>query len=208
MLPILMSPRSLSCLASFGALLLACAPVTTAPDAKGPPQSPPPAGEAAAETCLLGPMRIDVQQRMIQDNGITALLEDQHIGDVSILFAAQRQALADRPGGFAPGADPAPQVPPPPASRLLLARGAMLTEEFDDLGYVDNGKAKPTETRTARVSYNYFLADAAWDCEAVAAEIDALSLPKGQVGTGACVPLDLRARCQPVVHSGPPAPSP
>lgn len=206
------SPRSWIA-APLGALLLACAPepAQTAAPPPAMPASPTPASAAATpaappETCLLGPLQPHVQQRMIQDNGLTALLEDQQVGDVSIVFAAQKQALGARPAVARPGAPVDPPVPPAPQSGLLLARGTMVTEALEDIEYVPReGGGKPTETRTTTKQYTYFLADAAWDCEAVAAEIDALALPKGQVSPGACVKAELRARCRDVTGTSPAA---
>ena len=58
------------------------------------------------------------QQRMVQDDGVTALLEDQRIGDTVVLLTAQRDGPANhRPSE--PGARTQFPTPPPP---LRLAR--------------------------------------------------------------------------------------
>lgn len=192
-------------LVGLGLLIIACsgqapdpAPPSsgkeTAKEAKAPPAD-------AAETCVLGEFAVVIQQRMIQDDGLSALLEDQSIGKVPVAFAAQEQALAARPRE--PGAR-GPAVPQPRPGPLMLARGAMVTRELEDIGYVPHPDgAKPTETRTERRSFTFFLADAAWDCSAVAGELGAL--PRGEVGAAACVPAPLRARCTPLaeVSGGP-----
>ncbi|MBK7829922.1 hypothetical protein [Nannocystis sp.] len=171
-----------------------------------PKPGPPPTGVAVAPTatpatvatpdatCLLGDFRVQIQQRMIQDDGVTALLEDQRIGDTAVLFTAQRDAIANH-HPTAPGARP--QVPSPPQT-LLVARGSMVTQELEDLAYVPNGGAKPTATTTRREQYTFFLADAAWDCSGLADRIAALKLPAGQASAAACLSDDLRASCQPV----------
>lgn len=183
--------------APVSALLLACAPEPASTAA------PATAAPTTVETCLLGPLELQVQQRMVQDDGITALLEEQRIGDVAVLFAAQKQVLADRPGVDANRPDEPRRVPPAPLSQLLLVRGAMVTEELDDLEYVPHPDgAKPTQTRTTRKSYTYFLADAVWDCQSAAAEIDAIGLPRGQASASACVPPELRARCRDLAAAG------
>ncbi len=144
-------------------------------------------------TCLLGQFRVQPQQRMIQDDGVTALLEDQRIGDTAVLFTAQRDAITHhRP--TEPGARP--KVPHPPQT-LLVARGAMVTEQLDDLSYVDNNGAKPTATTTRRDTYTFFLADAAWDCSAVSDSVTALALPPGP-SAAACLSDSVRSGCQPV----------
>lgn len=175
------------------ALISACTP--TPPTAAATPITRPankPTPELT-ETCLLGDYRVNIQQRMVQDDGESALLEDQRIGEVAVLFAAQRKALRDRrvqdESGLAH-----PPLPSAPQTLLLLT-GAQVQEQIEDLEYVPNGGAKPTETRTTIKPFTFFLADAAWNCEAAAAEIDALKLPRGQVGAAACVPADLRTRC-------------
>lgn len=143
---------------------------------------------------MLGDYRVTVQQRMVQDDGETALLEDQRIGEVPVLFAAQRRALRDRrvqdePGLASPPVPNAPQV-------LLLLTGAEVTEELADLEYVPHPDgAKPRDTRSVTKPYTFFLAESAWDCSAAAAEIEGLRLPRGQVGSAACVPAGVRARC-------------
>jgi hypothetical protein len=181
---------------ALGCLFVACAPATTvAPPSGGPTNAPTHA--PSEETCLLGLYRIDVQQRMVQDDGETALLEDQHIERVPVLFAAQRGALRDRrvqdESGLAP-----PPVPNAPQG-LLLAVGAQVTETLTDLAYVPHPDgAKPTQTTTSDRPYTFFLAEAAWSCEAAAAEVDALGLPRGEVGAAACVPAAVRAKCTPV----------
>jgi hypothetical protein len=175
---------------------VACSPgATSSPGAATPaaPAAGEPAAAPAGETCLLGDYRVTVQQRMVQDDGESALLEDQRIGAVPVLFAAQRKALRDRRVQDESGL-PQPRVPNAPQT-LLLAVGAQVTEELEDLEYVDNNGAKPTETRTTRQKYTFFLAEAAWDCAAAAAEIAAEKLPQGVVGAAACVPAALRARC-------------
>jgi len=172
-----------------------------------PKPGPPPTGVAVASTpatdapapatdatCLLGDFRVQIQQRMVQDDGVTALLEDQRIGDTAVLFTAQRDAIANhRPSE--PGARP--QVPNPPQT-LLVARGNMVTQTLDDLAYVPNGGAKPTQTTTTREQYTFFLADAAWDCSSLASKIAELKLPAGHASAAACLSDDLRAGCQPV----------
>lgn len=183
--------------AGLGSLFVACAPTATAPE---PANTPVAVAAAAAvaepvEVCLLGEYRVEVQQRMVQDDGETALLEDQRVGEVAVLFAAQRRALRDRrvqdESGLAKG-----RVPNAPVSPMLLLVGGQVTEELSDLEYVPReGGAKPTETRMVDRKYTFFLAEAAWDCAAVAAEIEGLKLPKGQVGAAACVPAAVRGRC-------------
>lgn len=131
---------------------------------------------------------------MVQDDGETALLEDQRIGEVPVLFAAQRRALRDRrvqdESGLA-----RPSVPNAPQALLLLS-GAEVSEELADVEYVPHPDgAKPRDTRSVTKAYKFFLAESAWDCSAAAAEIDGLRLPRGQVGGAACVPADVRARC-------------
>jgi len=195
-------------LASLGLLLAACAadpsPVAgpAAVDSAGPRSQAAAAvatAEAPAETCLLGRFEVQVQQRMIEDNGVTALLEDQQIGAVPLLFAAQKRALEAGPAGAPPpGPGSSPQAPAPRGSALMLVRGTLVTEALTDLEYVDNGNAKPVETTMRRKQYTYFLAEAAWDCAPVAAGIEALGLPKGQVSAAACVPDALRKGCVPI----------
>jgi len=179
---------------AVGLFVGACAPAaTTSPVTGTPTNAPPP----AAETCLLGVYRIDVQQRMIQDDGETALLEDQHIERVPVLFAAQRKALRDRRVQDESGL-PQPPVPNAPQG-LLLAVGAEVTETLTDLEYVPHPDgAKPTQTTTNDKQYTFFVAEAAWSCEAAAAEIAGLGLPRGEVGAAACVPAAVRAKCAPV----------
>lgn len=186
---------------AVGAVLVACAPATSvAPSSGGPTNAPthdPTKRSPAAETCLLGLYRIDVQQRMVQDDGETVLLEDQHIERVPVLFAAQRRALRDRrvqdESGLAQ-----PRVPNAPQG-LLLAVGAQVTETLTDLEYVARPDgAKPTQTTTKDRPYTFFLAEAAWSCDEAAAEIETLGLPRGEVGGAACVPAEVRARCTPV----------
>lgn len=163
--------------------------------AVAPAAAPAPASVATTDaTCLLGDFRVQIQQRMIQDDGVTALLEDQRIGDTAILFTAQRDAIANHHPSE-PGARP--QVPSPPQT-LLVARGNMVTQELDDLAYLPNGGAKPTATTTRREQYTFFLADAAWDCSGLADKIATLQLPAGQASAAACLSDDLRAGCQPV----------
>lgn len=180
-----------------GLLLAACTgrePAPSTPD-PGPAGASAPTPAPAAETCILGAYEVQVQQRMVQDDGVTAHLEDQRIGEVPLLFAAQQKAIEARAGQPPFGARS--PVPNAPHSPLLLARGAMVTREFDDLGYVPHPDgAKPTQTTTSKKSYTFFLADAAWDCAALEAELAAL--PRGQAGPAACVPEGLRARCNPV----------
>lgn len=144
-------------------------------------------------TCLLGDFRVQIQQRMIQDDGVTALLEDQRIGSTAVLFTAQRDAIAS----FAPGPDPAarPRIPQPPQT-LLVARGTMVTQTLDDLFYLPNGGAKPTATGTRSQPYTFFLADAAWDCSSVTSVRD-LQLP-AEPSAAACLSDTVRAGCQPV----------
>lgn len=147
---------------------------------------------------MLGDFAVKIQQRMIQDNGLSALLEDQSIGGVPVVFTAQERALAGRPQEpWARG----PAAPQPQPGPHMLARGEMVTRELEDLEYVarEDG-AKPTETRTRRRSYSFFLADSAWDCSAVAGELGAT--PRGQASAAACVPA-LRARCSPVAEVSP-----
>lgn len=183
---------------ALGCLVVACAPATAvAPSSGGPTNAPTHVPTDAAETCLLGSYRIDVQQRMVQDDGETALLEDQHIERVPVLFAAQRKALRDRRVQDESGLPP-PPVPNAPQG-LLLAVGAQVTETLTDLEYVPHPDgAKPTQTTTNARPYTFFLAEAAWSCEAAAAEVDALGLPRGEVGAAACVPAAVRAKCTPV----------
>lgn len=142
-------------------------------------------------TCMLGEFRVQTQQRMTQDDGVTALLEDQRLGETAILFTSQRDAIANHKSP-APGARPHPPTPP---QDLIVARGAMVTQELDDLVYVDNHGAKPTATATARGQYTYFLADAAWDCSRVRDAVLALKLPPGP-SAAACD--SVRSGCQPV----------
>ncbi|MBL8969363.1 MAG: hypothetical protein JNK56_02220 [Myxococcales bacterium] len=144
-------------------------------------------------TCLLGDFRVQIQQRMIQDDGVTALLEDQRIGSTAVLFTAQRDAIAS----FAPGPDPGarPRIPQPPQT-LLVARGTMVTQTLDDLFYLPNGGAKPTATGTRSQPYTFFLADAAWDCSSVTSVRD-LQLP-AEPSAAACLSDTVRAGCQPV----------
>lgn len=173
-------------------LSFACTPAAPPSQPAAPPSRPAP---APAETCLLGTYRVNVQQRMIQDDGETTRLEDQRIGDVPVLFAAQRAAIRGRGGPPSPGGAQ-PPVPNAPQTLLLLV-GAQVTETLEDLEYVPHPDgAKPTQTRTTSKPYTFFLADAAWDCEAVAAELQAT--PQGQVGAAACVPAAVRDRCTPV----------
>lgn len=190
----------------LGLLIIACS--GQAPDPAPPSSEKEAAKETAkapaadaAETCVLGEFAVKIQQRMIQDDGLSALLEDQSIGAVPVVFAAQERALAARPRE--PGAR-GPAVPQPRPGPLMLARGAMVTRELEDIEYVarEDG-AKPTETRTRRRSFTFFLADAAWDCSAVAGELEAL--PRGEAGAAACVSAALRARCSPLaeVSGGP-----
>lgn len=189
----------------LGLLLIACS-------GQAPDPAPPSSGKettkeakapqaAPAETCVLGEFAVVIQQRMIQDDGLSALLEDQSIGGVPVVFTAQERALAARPQE--PGAR-GPVLPQPRPGPHVLVRGEMVTRELEDLEYVarEDG-AKPTETRTRRRSYNFFLADAAWDCSAVAGELGAT--PRGQASAAACVPAALRARCSPIaeVSGGP-----
>jgi len=168
-----------------------------------PKPGPPPTSVAAASvaptpasaTCMLGDLRVDIQQRMTHDDGITALLEDQHIGDTSVLFTAQRDAIANRPGDD-PGA---PLRVPRAPQGLVVARGAMVTQTHDDLYYVPReGGAKPTQTGTRREEYTYFLADAAWDCSSVAATVRGLKLTEGQPSAAACLADSVRDTCTPV----------
>jgi hypothetical protein len=178
---------------AFVLLVAACTPTSPTPATTPitrPANKPAP---VITETCLLGGYRVNIQQRMIQDDGETALLEDQRIGEVPVLFAAQRKALRDRRVQDESGL-PHPPLPGAPQTLLLLT-GAQVQEQIEDLEYVPNGGAKPTATATTIKAYTFFLADAAWNCEAVAAELGALQLPQGQVGAAACVPADLRARC-------------
>lgn len=175
---------------ALAALACACTPTgAVQPVSTSFDNSPP-------DVCLLGDYRVLVQQRMVQDDGETALLEDQRIGAVPVLFEQQRRALRDRrvqdESGLAQ-----PKLPNAPQTLLMLV-GEQVTERLDDLEYVDNDGAKPTQTRTATKEYTFFLATAAWNCEAAAREIDALKLPRGQVGTEACVPPGARAGCSPV----------
>ena len=180
-------------------LACACSPAaTSSPAAPTPAPAPASAPAAAApETCLLGDYRVLIQQRMVQDSGETALLEDQRVAEVPVLFAAQRQALRDSRAQDASGSA-RPRLPNAPQTLLLLV-GAQVTETLDDLEYVPHPDgAKPTSTRTTSKPYTFFLADAAWDCAGAAAEIAASKLPQGQVGAAACVPAPTRARCTPV----------
>lgn len=166
-------------------------PPTSVSQQRVTPASTTPATPSDA-TCLLGQFRVQPQQRMIQDDGVTALLEDQRIGDTAVLFTAQRDAITHhRPSE--PGARP--KVPHPPQT-LLVARGAMVTEQLDDLSYVDNNGAKPTATTTRRDTYTFFLADAAWDCSSVTSVRD-LQLP-AEPSAAACLSDTVRAGCQPV----------
>ena len=157
------------------------------------PTTPAATPASPAATCLLGDFQIQIQQRMTQDNGVTALLEDQRIGATAVLFTAQRDAIANA----RPGPDPfsRPSVPQPPQT-LLVARGTMVTQELDDLSYVDNNGAKPTATETRRQQYTYFLADAAWDCSGISASVRELKLPS-EPSPAACL-SDRISGCQPV----------
>lgn len=162
------------------------ADVTSTPAPTATPATP------ATATCLLGDFQIQIQQRMTQDNGVTALLEDQRIGATAVLFTAQRDAIAS----FRPGPNPSarPSIPQPPQT-LLVARGSMVTQELNDLTYVDNGGAKPTATETRRQQYTYFLADAAWDCSGLSA-VRELKLP-AEPSAAACL-SDRINGCKPV----------
>ena len=172
------------------ACVCACTPTGAVQPVSTSSDSSPP------EVCLLGDYRVEIQQRMIQDDGETALLEDQHIGAVPVLFEQQRRALRDRRVQDESGL-PQPRVPNAPQTLLMLV-GEQVTERLTDLEYVDNNGAKPTSTTNTDKEYTFFLASAAWNCEAAAVEIDALKLPRGQVGTYACVPASARAGCSPV----------
>lgn len=174
----------------LAALMCACTPTGgVQPVSTSSDNSPP-------EVCLLGDYRVQIQQRMSQDDGETALLEDQRVGAIPVLFEQQRRALRDRrvqdESGLAQ-----PRIPNAPQTLLLLV-GEQVTERLTDLEYVDNDGAKPTQTRTADKEYTFFLARAAWNCEAAAVELDALKLPRDRVGTDACVPPGARAGCSPV----------
>jgi hypothetical protein len=150
-----------------------------------------PATTPADATCMLGMFRVQTQQRMSQDDGVTALLEDQRLGDTAILFTSQRDAIANH---NSPEPGSRPHAPTPPQD-LIVARGAMVTQELDDLVYVDNNGAKPVATATERAKYTYFLADAAWDCSSVREAVLALQLPPGP-SAAACD--SVRSGCQPV----------
>lgn len=183
--------------ASLRSALFALVPLalTACPKPGPPPTSVSQHGVTATAsdaTCMLGVFQVQVQQRMIQDDGITALLEDQRIGDTAILFTAQRDAITDH----RPGDDPSarPTIPQPPQT-LLLARGSMVTRTLDDIRYVDRNGARPTETTTARQTYTFFLADAAWDCSEIRDSITAI--PTGP-SAEACLDASVRSGCQPV----------
>lgn len=176
--------------------------LTACPKPGPPPTSvagssvtPAPAPTSDA-TCVLGDLRVAIQQRMTHDDGITALLEDQRIGDTPVLFTAQRDAIANHKPGDDPGARPL--VPRAPQG-LIVARGAMVTQTHDDLYYVPReGGAKPTQTGTRREEYTFFLADAAWDCSSVAATVRDLKVTEGQPSAAACLPDSVRDTCAPV----------
>lgn len=177
--------------------------VLTACPKPGPPPTSvagssvaPVTAPASAAICMLGDLRVDIQQRMTHDDGITALLEDQRIGDTPVLFTAQRDAIANHQPGDDPGARP--RVPRAPQG-LIVARGAMVTQTHDDLYYVPReGGAKPTQTGTRREEYTFFLADAAWDCSRVAAAVRDLKLGEGQPSAAACLADSVRDTCTPV----------
>lgn len=175
---------------TLAALMCACTPTGAVQPVSPSHDTAPP------EVCLLGDYRVQIQQRMSQDDGETALLEDQSVGGVPVLFAQQRRALRDRRVQDESGLPP-PPIPNAPQTLLMLV-GEQVSERLDDLEYVDNDGAKPTRTRTAAKEYTFFLASAAWNCEAAAREIDALQLPRGKVGADACVPASARAGCSPV----------
>ena len=185
-------------------VLIALLPlVLTACPKPGPPPTSvasasvaPAAAPASAATCMLGDFRVQIQQRMIDDDGITALLEDQRIGDTPVLFTAQRDAIANHKPGDDPSARP--RVPTAPQG-LIVARGVMVTQTHDDLYYVPReGGAKPTQTGTRREEYTYFLADAAWDCSRVADAVRDLKLGEGQPSAAACLADSVRDTCTPV----------
>jgi hypothetical protein len=160
----------------LGALVAACSQAGAPAPAPAPTSAPAP-----AETCLLGQFQAFEQQRMTHDVGVTTLLEDQHVGEVSVLFASQRATLRRS------------RLPP----TLLLLVGSEVTETLEDLEYVPHPDgAKPTQTRTTSKAYTFFVAEKAWDCGPVAAELT--GLPQGRVDAAACVPAALRARCAPV----------
>lgn len=157
-------------------------------DTRATPTTPTTPADAA---CMLGEFRVQIQQRMSQDDGVTALLEDQRLGETAILFTSQRDAIANHKS---PEPGSRPHTPTPPQD-LIVARGAMVTQELDDLVYVDNHGAKPVATATERGKYTYFLADAAWDCSSVRDAVLALQLPPGP-SAAACD--SVQRGCQPV----------
>jgi len=144
-----------------------------------------------SELALLGPYNRAGAQRMIHDNGVDMLLQEQRVGEVPVLFPEQWAFVQRRGGGPYPPWEPGLPPGPRPFSFLLLL-GRLVDDTFTRVRYVERGDhGKPTETTYQQQESQFFLVERAIDLTEQADAARAAGLPLGQPFPAAQVPASL-----------------
>ena len=148
--------------------------VESAPDVRT--EGRPSATQQSEVHWIFGNARVEASPRVIRDDGLSALIQDQRLGHVPFVFAAQRQyqMALDRAGlrlftlrreaerAQFDESHPVPELPLG-GHEVVLAKGRFITEKLPTVtyGYCDDQRrgARPDRIGLDSVTHTYFLAE-------------------------------------------------